>query len=64
MLRFPILVNTDQDEYILFIIDYNTDTINPENEGVYMLEIIRAADENLDSLPSWQERMRAGISIH
>lgn len=39
MIRYGILISTDIDDYSLFIIDYNIDTINPDNEGIYMLEI-------------------------
>ena len=60
MIRFVINITTDKDEYQLFVIDYNLDTINPDNEGVYMLEIERAADGNISGL-SWQEKLCAGI---
>jgi hypothetical protein len=62
MIRFSIIVNTDKEDYMLFVIDYNSDTIDPDNEGVYMLEIIKLADRK--NLESWQDRMRAGIYIH
>lgn len=61
MIRFAINVKTDKDVYRFFVIDYNTDTINPDNEGVYMLEVRLADSPNTGS---WQERMRAGIYIH
>lgn len=61
MIRFAINVNTDKEVYRLFVIDYNTDTINPDNEGVYMLEVRLADSPNTGS---WQDRMRAGIYIH
>ena len=60
MIRFAINVNTDKDKYRFFIIDYSTDTINPDNEGVYMLEVRLAETHNSGS---WQDRMRPGISI-
>ncbi len=61
MIRFVINVNTEVDAYQFFVIDYYTDTINPDNEGVYMLEV-KLADS--DNLGTWQDRMRAGIFIH
>lgn len=61
MVRFPINVNTDENAYRFYVIDYNTDTIDPDNEGVYMLEVRLADSKNVGS---WQERMRAGIYIH
>jgi hypothetical protein len=59
MIRFSIIINTDKDDYLLFVIDYNMDTIDPDNEGVYMLQIMRLKDRN--DQPSWQERLCAGI---
>ena len=61
MLRFAINVNTDNEVYRFFVIDYNTDTINPDNEGVYMLEVRL---EDSPNTGSWQERMRAGLYLH
>ena len=61
MIRFAINVNTDKEVYRLFVIDYNMDTINTDNEGVYMLEVRLADSPNTGS---WQDRMRAGIYIH
>lgn len=39
-------LNTDEQNYLVFLVDYPIDTINPENEGLYSLRIIRAQDEN------------------
>ena len=61
MIRFGILISTDIDDYSLFIIDYNTDTIDPDNEGVYMLEIAKQSYDG--EWESWQDRMMPGISI-
>ncbi len=61
MIRFSVTISTDKDDYLLFVIDYNTDTINPDNEGVYMMQIMKLADRN--NQPSWQERLCAGIYI-
>lgn len=33
MIRFDFDIKTDKDDYGLFVIDYNVDTINPDNEG-------------------------------
>jgi hypothetical protein len=62
MIRFSFDVKTDKDVYLFYVIDYNTDTINPDNQGVYMLELIKFTDE--EDLESWPDRMRAGIYIH
>ena len=61
MIRFVFDVVTDVDTYSFFIIDYNVDTISPENEGVYMLEVHKSSYNG--EWESWQKRMRAGISI-
>lgn len=62
MIRFSFDVKTDKDTYHFFVIDYNTDTINTDNQGVYMLELIKFTDDK--DLESWQDRMRAGLYIH
>ena len=61
MIRFTINVNTDKEVYRLYVIDYNTDTTNPDNEGVFMLELRLPDSPNTGP---WQGRMRAGIYIH
>ncbi len=38
-------VVTDKDTYIVFFIDQVLDTKNPDNVGLYMLQIIKEADE-------------------
>lgn len=62
MIQFGFTVKTDKDVYEFFIIDYSLDTINPDNQGVYMLELIDNYGER--KLESWQDRMRAGLYIH
>ena len=59
MIRFGVIINTDKDNYDLFVVDYNVDTINPDNEGIYMIEISKVG--NCNSHLSWQERLYAGI---
>ena len=61
MLRFTIKINTDKDNYEIFVIDYNRDTIAPDNEGVYMLELSKSSYDG--EWDYWQNRMCAGISI-
>ena len=62
MIRFAFDLHTNNDVYRFFIIDYSKDTIDPENQGVYMLELIAFTDRT--DLEAWQDRMRAGIYIH
>ena len=61
MIRFLIALTTGIDEYHLYVIDYATDTIDSDNQGLYMLEVCLADSPNTGS---WQERMRAGLYIH
>lgn len=61
MIRPGFKVVTDVEEYMLFLIDYAVDTIDPDNEGVYMLEVSKSSYSG--EWDSWQVRMRAGISI-
>jgi hypothetical protein len=61
MFRYGFDLIKDNETYLFFIIDYSTDTINPDNEGVYMLELRLPGSPNTGS---WQERMRPGIYIH
>ena len=60
MIRCSLDIETDKDTYSFFVIDYNIDTLNPDNQGVFMLELIT----DTGNLKSWQDRMRAGIYIH
>ena len=59
MIRSLYEVITNTEEYYFFVVDYNVDTINPDNAGVYMLEVMTS--EGNDNLDSWQERLYAGI---
>ena len=62
LIRFGMDVHTDKDDYRLFVMDYNIDTINPDNDGLYTLEIRRAA--NKSPWGFWQERLRPGIFVY
>ena len=37
-------ITTDQGTYEFFMIDYNPNTIDPSNEGIYTLRLIKAED--------------------
>jgi len=60
LIRFAFIVNTEKDDYLLFVMDYNVDTINPDNKGIYTMEITRLEDRDAIQR-SWQERLNAGI---
>ena len=62
MIRFGFKLVTDVDEYDFFIIDYNIDTINPYNEGVYMIQLRKSSYVGSWG-GSWQDRMRPGFFI-
>ena len=61
MIRFAIAISTDIDDYRLYVIDYNIDNIEQDNEGLYMLEISKSSYSG--GWDPWQDRMRAGIFI-
>ena len=54
------IVTTDKDEYIVFFIDQLVNTQNPDNVGLYMLQIIKLEDR--DKYFDWgNETICAGI---
>ncbi|MCL2164869.1 MAG: DUF5104 domain-containing protein, partial [Oscillospiraceae bacterium] len=61
MIRPGFFVVTDLEEYSFFLIDYNIDTIDPDNEGLYMIEVTKSSYSG--SYEPWQDRMRAGVCI-
>lgn len=53
-------VTTDKDKYIIFFIDQLVDTKNPDNVGLYMLQIIKLSDREKEF--DWGEKTKcAGI---
>jgi hypothetical protein len=42
-------VNTDKQKYMIFIWEYVLDTDHPDNVGIYMLQVIKAEDEDKES---------------
>lgn len=52
-------VETDEDIYLFYIIDYTMDTINPNNKGLYTLRVIKAADKEKEF--TYWEDMEVGI---
>ena len=61
MIRYACTVTTEHDDYVLFFIDYIIDTINPDNEGLYMLQARSSGFTS--NLGPWQNRMKAGFFI-
>ena len=39
-------LETDEQGYLVLLVDYPIDTINPENEGLYAIRILRVEDEH------------------
>ncbi|GHU40460.1 hypothetical protein FACS1894111_01150 [Clostridia bacterium] len=62
MLRSWYTVTIDQDTYLFFVIDYIKDTINPDNEGLYTLRVIKKEEES-SQFESWQKMQIAGIYV-
>ena len=61
MIRSGYRVVTEEEEYFFYVVDYDPDTIDPDNAGVYMIQVTKWADSN--NLGPWQERLSAGISL-
>ncbi len=57
------IVETDKEIYKFFIIDYPKDTIEPENAGVYTINIWEKDrdGEESDKFTCWQDMEIAGI---
>ena len=53
-------VITDKEEYMFFVVEYTTDTFNPDNVGLYTLRVIKAADEETQ-FTTWKDMEVAGI---
>jgi hypothetical protein len=47
-------LTTTEDTYIVFMLDYYKDTINPDNQGLYSLRVYREADAATQG-GSWQD---------
>lgn len=54
-------IKTDVDNYVIYFIDVLKDTENPDNVGLYMLEIKKLKDKNDDALEWGGEVKCAGI---
>lgn len=53
-------VETSEESYLVFILEYTEDTNHPENVGVYALRIIKAEDKETQ-FASWQKMAIPGI---
>ena len=55
-------LETTEQTYLIFLVDYPIDTMNVENEGLYSLMIIEAADEN-NLTGTWDDWTIPGITV-
>ncbi|GKX29601.1 hypothetical protein SH1V18_20810 [Vallitalea longa] len=53
-------VETDEENYLVFIMEYTEDTDHPDNVGVYTLRIIKAEDKETE-FTYWQDMAIPGI---
>lgn len=53
-------VKTNEDDYVVFILEYTEDTVNPENIGVYALRIVKEEDRQTQ-MTYWQDMAIPGI---
>ena len=52
-------VNTNQQKYLMFFVQWTVDTEHPENVGIYALRVVKAEDE--ENLFCYYQDMEAGI---
>lgn len=55
------IVTTDEDTYIVFFIDQIIDTKNPDNIGIYMLQVIKESDKEKEFDGGGEKTRCAGI---
>lgn len=55
------IVTTDEDTYIVFFIDQVVDTENPDNIGIYMLQVIKESDKEKEFDGGGDKTRCAGI---
>ena len=55
-------VKTDKEKYRFFVVDYPEDTINPDNAGLYALQVTKVEDEETQ-IAYGQEMIIAGIYL-
>lgn len=58
--RYWYTVKTDKEVYLFFLLEYPEDTEHPENVGLYMLQVIKAKDEDTQ-FDGGQDILCAGI---
>lgn len=42
--KYWYIVSTDKEDYLFFLFEYTKNTDHPENEGLYMVQVIKAED--------------------
>ena len=55
-------LDSDEQSYLVLLVDYPIDTINPENAGLYSISILKAEDEN-KLVGTWEDWAIPGIYI-
>lgn len=53
-------VETDENNFVVFILEYTVDTEQPENIGIYSLRVVKKEDEDAH-MTYWQDMMIPGI---
>lgn len=62
LIRSWFILETTQDRYYFFLLDYNKNTINPDLEGLYTIRAVKYKDEE-EYITSRQEMKIPGIYI-
>lgn len=58
--KYFYVVTTDIDQYLFFFLEYTQDTVNSENIGLYMMQVVRYEDAD-SSCDAGQDILCAGI---
>lgn len=61
-IRAWFILTTTEGTYKLFMLDYDSDTIEPSNQGLYALRAIDAEDED-EYFTSWQKMKIPGVFV-
>jgi len=59
--NFSSRITTDKQEYSILIIDYPTDTFDPDNVGFYTFLVMY--QEDAEEFDGWQNNLHPGITI-
>ena len=62
-IMYEITVYTSISTHLIFVYENSLDQVDPDNEGIYMIEIVVDYDEKV-SFGDWKSRTRPGVHIN